>query len=131
MERYLLYSNGQLSVDMWGENKAWTSGLRPNAVVSVRDAEARRIFCSEVLTGRTFCSRTDPTCASSGSAGHWDLQFPLEIGQYAVGVDVSNWDGPSNSGIRNIMCAGIRAAAEKDTKIPQDLKQAILDGLRC
>jgi hypothetical protein len=127
----ILYSNGQVSVDMYAKNRHWASGLRPRAVLSIRDAEARRIFVSEVLVGRTFCAVPDLSCTSDGPAGHWDLSFPLEVNQVAVGVDISQFDGPSSDAFRKNLCTGIRYTVGKDVRIPEDLKQVILETLRC
>jgi len=126
-----LYSNGFLTVQFDCQNRHPTSGLRPRAVIVVYAEDASSIWVSEVLAGKTFCALGDITCGSSGTTSAITQNFPLAIGQYAVGADVFQFDGDQSATFRRNMCIAVREGAEWLPDKLQGVGQAILDMLRC
>ncbi|KAJ6630393.1 hypothetical protein B0H10DRAFT_1939152 [Mycena sp. CBHHK59/15] len=86
-----LYRDGRLSVDVWTECNNMLHGLRGCALVIVYDADNNAIGVSQEIRCATRGGLLDLFTVSSGRQ-LFVQQFPQEIGQRAVGLDILQAD---------------------------------------
>ena len=103
-----LYRDGRLQLSTFTQNDNWWAGLRGRVLVVCVDAGGRAIWVSQEFRCATRCSVPDFSCASYGTS--WFTEnFPAEVGQYTIRLDVYQTDTDTFLDLRRAFCDAIKA----------------------
>lgn len=86
-----LYRSGQLLVEISTDCENLFHGLRGRALIVISDGSGNAIGVTEELRCTTRGGLLDPATPSAGK-DIFSLQFPREIGERAVGLDIRQTD---------------------------------------